>query len=286
MTTKMRNVFILFLLLPQSNLLFSQNLIPNGDFELGPDSSSYGWTHRLDECSPDGSIDGPTYWEATNGSPDLLMEYDIVCDWDVDTANSGDAYVVFVYNEIGKTTLIMPVEKDSTYRLSYYAKWEHFGGLATEPTRVTFSILPDGNEIISPYFSIPHVWIYVETEFIAESDGVEFQIAGTEHITGGIDIDDISLKKIRPIGLDLEHLNGHKSITPYPNPFINEITLTSKNDSESTFLLYAPDGELIDNFVFTGTTTHSPPTNTLGIYYYEIWQEERVISRGKVIKID
>ena len=97
--------------------VFSQNLIPNGDFELGPDSSSGGWSIGVWDttCSPTTIVYGPDFWFVVDATPDRMVEGDIpTCNWDNDTAQSGKAYIDFAsggtgnpnYTESAKAILI------------------------------------------------------------------------------------------------------------------------------------------------------------------------------------
>lgn len=103
-----------------------QNLVPNGDFELGGDSTSIGWLFKLQpNCQGGGPMAGPDFWTVTSPSPDRIIEGQIYCNWDNDTAQSGIAFIVVGGNEAGKTTLLSPLETDSFYRLTCYYNWKH-----------------------------------------------------------------------------------------------------------------------------------------------------------------
>lgn len=99
----MKKLTIILLLLPLG--LFGQNLIPNGDFELGPDSSSAGWAigYPWDStgngCDPQSFVNGPDDWQIVSSSPDRMVESNMpICNWDIDTAASGKAWIDFGYN--------------------------------------------------------------------------------------------------------------------------------------------------------------------------------------------
>src|SRR5690606_27851611 len=132
---EMRNIILIqILLLSQSAKGFAQNLVPNGDFEVGPEDSSTGWENQLDGCTVSGSMDGPDHWYKVNFSPDRLVNGDYSCDFSSIEAQSGKAYVDFVYMESGKTVLLEPLIKGETYKLTFWARWQTFQDAATEPS--------------------------------------------------------------------------------------------------------------------------------------------------------
>lgn len=121
--------FLLVLVFILPFLSSSQNLIPNGDFELGTDSSSVGWVEGFDStCTITDTVFGPDFWSVISGTPDRLVEGNICSNWSDDTAQSGKAFIhLYIGNqagveqEAGSVSLIIPLEKDSSYQLSYYA---------------------------------------------------------------------------------------------------------------------------------------------------------------------
>src|SRR5258706_16420149 len=82
---------------------YSQNMIPNADWELGPTvSTDYatGW-----------AVNGPDDWTVTNESPDRIYWGSLAAFRDNDSAESGLAYVMFYgpFPESGKCTLNAPL---------------------------------------------------------------------------------------------------------------------------------------------------------------------------------
>ena len=206
---------------------FSQNLIPNGDFELGPDSTSLGWCCRYDNsCILVGSVAGPNSWTVVNGSPDRLIEADPLCDYDLDTAQSGISYTVFIYDEAGKTALSMPLQKDSTYQLQYYASLESFQGISTQPSRIQFKFNNNGNIIMSDFITTLD-WMHFDTIFTASANSTELEVWGVEQTISGIKLDNFSLLKyyITDIGFTNKNEDG---ITLFPNPANDFINITLK----------------------------------------------------------
>ncbi|MFP5471983.1 MAG: hypothetical protein ACLGGV_10360, partial [Bacteroidia bacterium] len=142
---------------------FAQNLVPNPSFEEGPNRTSAEWTYGLkSDCTFDSPIVGPDYWTVVKPTPDRMIEGDIPCNWDNDTAQSGSSYIVLgissgIYGESGKATLISPIQKDSIYLLSYYVSRETFRGASTQPYRCAFIFNAD--TLISSYI-VDNEWEY------------------------------------------------------------------------------------------------------------------------------
>lgn len=175
---------------------YSQNLIPNPDFEEGPPSSSYGWENQLDGCTVSGSMDGPDYWYKVNLTPDRLINGDITCDFSAIDAQSGKAYVDFVYGESGKTVLVEPLVKGQSYLLTFWARWQTFQDAATEPSGVQFIFSSNGNIVQPPLIDNKDEWKKIEVIFIAESYSKEMEIMGTVENFGGVCIDNMSLTRV------------------------------------------------------------------------------------------
>ncbi|MBI5218076.1 MAG: T9SS type A sorting domain-containing protein [Bacteroidia bacterium] len=227
--------------------LQAQNLVPNGDFELGPDSSSIGWYWRLDSnCSALDTVLGPDFWIVVSDSPDRLIEGDIpyiYCVWDNGTAQSGKAYTVFIYDEAGKTTLLAPLQKDTIYRFQYYLSWETFQGLATQPSRIEFRFNNGGNTIASAHIATIQ-WNYFDTVFVASGNSTEMEIWGIEPVTGGVKVDNISLTK--NFGTTINDIqNNNDRITLFPNPADDFIYVALKNKNISHLTLMNGVGENI-----------------------------------------
>lgn len=220
-----KHLYIFFLF---SSSLFAQNLIPNGDFELGPDSSAEGWSLWWDSaCSNPVPVNGPDFWNIVSSTPDRVLEDDIFvgCLYDIDTAQSGKTWIQVGYGEAGKTTLLTPLQKDSSYRLSYYASRETFQGTGTLQPRQEFRFNNGGNIITSPYISLAK-WQYYDTVFIASANSTELEIEGIEFVTSGFKLDNISIQKESLNGINSVQ-NIKNAITVSPNPVVDKFTITS-----------------------------------------------------------
>ncbi|MBI3501837.1 MAG: T9SS type A sorting domain-containing protein [Bacteroidetes bacterium] len=219
--------------------------MPNGDFELGPDSSSGAWLYGIDSvgCTAVGTVLGPDFWTVVSPSPDRLIEGDIPCNWDKDTAQSGKAYVDFAYTESGKTTLISPLQKDSLYQLSVYLSLQTFKGTYTQPHRVVFIFNNGGDSIIAPYVNMPPHWQHLDTTFKASANSTEITINGFALVSSGTNVDNIFLQKISGTGINYFDINTN--ITLFPNPANDFIIVSVKGTIIFSIFLFNHIGEKI-----------------------------------------
>lgn len=191
-----KSYLIIIGLIVQTQICYSQNLIRNPDFEDGPEHSAYGWENQLDGCVVSGSMDGPDYWYKVNLTPDRLINGDITCDFSQIDAQSGKAYVDFVYGESGKTFLVEPLQKGETYILTFWARWQTFQDAATEPSGIQFIFSNNGNILKPLPIENKDEWKQFTISFIAKSDSKEMEIMGTIDKFGGVCVDNMSLTKI------------------------------------------------------------------------------------------
>ncbi|MEI6143903.1 MAG: hypothetical protein WCP85_31795, partial [Mariniphaga sp.] len=224
----------------------AQNLIPNGDFELGPDSSSMGWQYGIWDttgggCSPTVFVTGPNLWTVVTGSPDRLVNGHMPpCNWDNDTAQSGNAYAVFgekfavaTLPEVGKATLLMPLQKDSAYHLSYYVKLETFSHLTFQPVRIAFVFNNNGDSLASSFVS-DTIWQYRDTIFMASANSTEIEITGADSSLSAVDVDNVKLEKISSNGVE-DYINQEK-FNIYPNPVKDILFIVPKKLLYAVFL--------------------------------------------------
>jgi hypothetical protein len=274
-------LFFPFLLLCTSS--FAQDLIPNGSFETGPDSSAIGWSQQTDStCALFGNVAGPDDWVMVRNTPDRLVEGDINCDWDRDTAKSGRAFITFVYNEAGKTTLTMPLEEDSVYVLSYYASWQTFQGSATTPSQVRFSFNNGGNELTSPFIGSLQ-WQYYDVVFVASANSTEMTVEGLQVAIGGVNLDNLSL---RPASYtDVANYSALKhSIQLFPNPYSTTLNITTDLEGTQQVVLYDAAARPVLQRTFSRTTALNTAALPKGFYFYKISNKKGVIKTGKVLK--
>lgn len=256
-------IIAVFLLL---NKGFGQNLVPNGDFELGPLSSSEGWMFKLDNtCSSLEILFGPDFWVVLDDSPDRLIDTDIHCDFDITNAQSGNAFINLIYQEAGKVTLTQPIKKDSTYKLGAYLMLNTFNGLSSQSNRFCIKFSNTNDSIFSPYVS-SNMWTYFDTIFIAKSDASEIEVWVKDFVQSGLYIDNIQLTRINSVFLN-EKFDSKFNIYPNPtNEFLN-IDLSTLNQDKIEFRILDLMGKTV--YIDTIHSQHSTfdiKNLSLGIY--------------------
>lgn len=212
-----------------------QNIIPNGDWELGPVESSdpfTGWN----------SNGPPTYWEAI-ATPDRIVYGSPALSRDGDPAQSGNAYCVFYgppYSEGGKCELVYPVEAGTKYYLCYWLDVdENFDG---GPGRMQF-IFSGGDTIHTPYVTNTGDWQYFDTSFVASSNSDSLYLFANGN----------NLMKIDNMNLDTVQCdsttnsigfweNQKNEIKWFPNPAHTEIYFSKEISSVS---IYNSFGQLL-----------------------------------------
>src|SRR5690606_6685568 len=117
------------------------------------------------------------------------------CDFSPIQAQSGNAYVDFVYMESGKTILSEPLEEGQAYTLRFWARWQTFQDAATAPSGIKIAFSSVGNEIEPAPINNKDDWKLFEYEFIALANSKEMQIVGTIDKFGGVCVDNITLEK-------------------------------------------------------------------------------------------
>lgn len=231
-------ILIIFIL--YCGLCRAQNLIPNGDFELGPDSSSNSWYigYPFDTtgngCSPTTFLSGPDFWIKTAGSPDRLHEDNMpICGWSMDTAYTGKAYCQFVSGnngayEAGKTTLISPLVKDTIYKLHYCVMLQTFLGQGTAPAQTAFVFNNSSDSFASPLIFIAQ-WQCFDTIFTASNSATEITVRGVYPIGGaGMNVDNLILQKWTPTGIN-EFKDSNTAISLFPNPVNGILNIKTNN---------------------------------------------------------
>lgn len=261
-----------------------QNLIPNGDFELGPDSSSTGWIAWADTtCTDVLPMDGPDFWINISSSPDRMVEGGVfTCNWDNDTAQSGKAWVDFGWNdEAGKTTLISPLEIDSFYLLQGYIKLETYQGVVTQPHRLAFVFNNSGDSIVLPYSNSQ--WQYFDTLFVASANSTEIKITSIEMVGSATKVDNISLQKVSSTSIN-EINNLKKLIVIYPNPANDYITINTNKTNVFNVGVF----NTLGTFLFSKQLNNQTPLHVghlaKGIYILEIDTGKEIQSKKIIIQ--
>jgi polyhydroxybutyrate depolymerase len=77
---------------------------------------------------------------------------------------------------------------------------------------------------------------------------------------------------------------NNNSFKIFPNPFIDQLTISNLKDEKITFVLYDNLSHQIIKERLTSSTTLITDRLPSGIYFYEIWNSKKQIASGKVIK--
>jgi Secretion system C-terminal sorting domain len=259
-----------------------QNLVLNGDFELGPTESTEDWANAVDtNCNILGIVGGPTFWTVTSSSPDRLYEGDIQCGWDNDTASSGSAYVMLgfgSFTESGKTTLISQLMVDSAYRLSCYLQLETARSSTLIPSRLSFLFNNNGDSIPTPMISDSTNWLYYDTIFIATANSTEMEIMNSGGLSFGVKLDNIILEKISITSVS--NISLQNQIKVFPNPTNNGIiNLHFSKNKRVKYNLYNALGKEITIGNFENNQQIDLTNHSHGIYFLRFQIEDSVFTK-------
>jgi hypothetical protein len=128
---------------------------------------------------------------------------------------------------------------------------------------------------------------YYATEILKCSDG-GILIHGLTFTTSPPFITNLVVFKLNQDGLftGTDHLvDVPISKPPYPNPFMDEITIEPANNNTVEFELYSEDARLVFSQKISSPSIISLSFLPEGMYYYRISQEDKVIQSNKIIKI-
>ncbi len=273
-----------FLFLSSLSVLVTKsqvNLVPNPSFEIGPDSTSVAWFGGIDSsCIITGTVLGPTSWSVINPSPDRLIEGDIPCNWDNDTAAFGKAYVVFGgQNESGQATLLSGVMKDSSYRLTCYVNLNTFRGIVTQPSKLCFKFTGSGDSIVTPFIASTD-WKYFDTTFIATSNSSIIEIWGRSNAPSAINLDSLVLTKIQITAI--LPVNSPPNYSVYPIPARERIYFSGIHNINKIVLsdhfgkINSIYSEVSENYI-------DLPENLSGLYFIQIEADQKIINMRVLI---
>ncbi len=276
---------LLLIFLPFSFFSFSQNLIPNGDFELGPNRTSAEWLWGMDsDCVFTDTVLGPDYWTVVEPSPDRLVEGDIFCGWNNDTAQSGNAFIVLGYSppgETGKTTLLSSLEADSLYYLKYYISYQGGCSGTPSPARVTFKF-NGGDSIISPFILNNQSWTEYDTIFIASANSTEIEISGSGTLNSCSNVDNISLIKVT--SSFVKNNVQTNSIKIYPNPSLGFLYITDDNIGDIRIYNLLGQGMKFSFFKENNTFSLNLSELSSGVYFIQVKKNHALINSKFFLK--
>jgi len=258
-----------------AQISFAQNLIPNPDFELGPNQSTIfgGW----------GASEGPDLWIVTKNSPDRIYYGSIAQFRDNDSAQSGLAYVIFYgqpFPEAGKATLLSPLQVGATYHLIYHLDidtnfYDGSGG-------IVFNFNNGGDSIYSPLQINTGKWERYDTTFVASASSTEIEILGIGNAL--VKVDSISLELDTPAGI-INYIKTDENISIFPNP-TNGKTAVFFNFSKNTdaiMRIYNLLGILMGEHKFNGSFNIVLSNLKAGIYIVIVTTSNKRISEKLVI---
>ena len=76
----------------------------------------------------------------------------------------------------------------------------------------------------------------------------------------------------------------NENVSPFPNPFSNQLTFSLAHNGQTTVSLYNFLGQQVMQQTFTNSTTINTAQLADGIYFYQLMNDKRIIKSGKLIK--
>jgi|SRR5688572_25551267 len=316
----MKKLCFLVILIVTCGYCEGQNLVPNGDFEqysACPGPSSVDVTLAVPWINPgSGAIVG--------GTPDYFNQCSTLPGWDVPVSgfgyqipHSGQAYagIILYYDDIYnareyiEVQLTSPLSPGLCYHFEMYmALSEEYGKYTTDDIGVYFSnTLVTGNNHYQPLTNIPQLnntqgnypdslnWILLSGNYTA--------IGGENYIVIGnfknnantnfilynataiydesyIFIDDVSLT----LCTGLQEQNDLSGISLYPNPFSDEINISTERNELIEIIVYDAIGNKVIKQSFTISTSLNTEKLAKGIYMYEVKNRNGVLKKDKIVK--
>lgn len=307
----MKTISYTLLALAINSFAYSQNLVPNGDFEI------------FDPCPvTQGHIEYAQPWtNPAQATPDYFNVCAAGTNGGVPINNrgyqmpfSGDGYAGFLLSskqsqinvrEYISVELIEPLVSGETYELQFHLNLANSSNHALSTMGAYFSSsssFPLNGQLIDV---IPQIvnetgplidtlnWIPISAEYIA-SGGETFLTIGNfahdddseiEEVNGTYDwsfyyIDDVSLTNI--ISSNLE--STLPSVNIYPNPFTNNFNITVSKDNHYHLDLFDITGRKILATKFLGDTSVNTHKLSDGIYFYELSSSKGILEKGKMLK--
>jgi hypothetical protein len=299
---------------------YTQNLIPNPSFEdtiscpTGDNqiNKAVGWV--LTRTSPDYFNSCATI--ASNASvPENIFGYQY--------AATGNAYAGFwakesttLYKEHFGTQLISNLQIGMRYFVSLKVNLSPKNGNVTDycainKIGVLFSTINYGLFYPSPVNNYAQVytdsiitdtlnWTTIKGSFVADSN-YSFITIGNFFDDAQIDsiqlsgsychsyyfVDDIcvstdSLICYSTVGIQEPKRNN--VVILFPNPFTNQINLTSKRNELSEVILFDITGRILLSQSFVNSTSINTEQLAKGIYLYNVRNNKRVMKYGKIVK--
>ena len=309
----LRSSFILFAYLTSASICFSQELIPNGDFE------------EFTSCpTGQGQLDSLLHWfKPTGGTTDFYHACSPLSNFQVPNnilgyqpALSGDGYAgailyssnTFNYREYMECKLNEPMVVGTPYYISINVNVPNYSKLATENIEVYFSdtlitgvfgssVLPYEPQLINSLGLITDTVNWVELSWIYTANG------GEEYMIIGNFNDDANSTTdfINPFvsgatqaylffdNISLSVFTGSESIetdlfSTYPNPVENDLFIRSKNNVPYTIFIYDILGTRQYEARLTVNDRHDLSDLKPGVYLVHLKSESGITYWNKIIK--
>jgi OOP family OmpA-OmpF porin len=301
-----------------------QNLVPNPSFEdtmSCPDMLSeinwcMYWHNAGDSFPPD--LSTPDYYNTCSTANGIAPPN---CNWGYQNPHSGNAFAfintyVSVFPDLRESiqaALLQSLVIGQKYYVSFYANLPYgtVHALASNKLGALFTTF----QFIQPNYAhtinFAHVytdslitdtlnWTRISGSFIADSAYTYitisnfFDSAHTKTLNlnsnfnaSGYYIDDVcvstdSLTCNPPIGIT--EIKNQESMVLFPNPFIDQINITTKINEFVEINLYDITSRKIFNQTFTNSTSINTQQLAKGIYLYEVRNKKGVIKQGKIVK--
>ena len=308
-----KHILIFIFPLCSQYFAYTQNLIPNGDFE------------QNSGCNNITSIlSAPPWFNPTGGTPDYFN----VCatnfifqvplnDFGYQQPHSGAGYAGLIpyyddlmfareYMEVPLTT---PLTANACYYFEMYvALSENYGRLTTDDIGAYFStnmisgipgyaILPYIAQVNNTSGVYPDTseWTRVSGYFTA-AGGESYLIVGNFKDNQNTDtllynssifweqsyffIDDVFLALCTGSNEEI----AQTAITTYPNPFKDRLTINTNNNQPFSIALYDITSRKILQAEFTNSITLNTSLLPKGIYSYQVFSQPGILHNGKVTK--
>lgn len=296
----------------------AQNLVPNGDFEQysgcphDPDrlDSALFWMNTSPDVPNSGS---PDYFNACDT---LYVDVPDNFYYGYQHARSGNGYagiILYTPNFGGnvrehiEVQLTQPLTPGWHYHFEMYMSvpdnfvWAcddigvYFSDTAV--TNITnWAPLPFVAQIQNVQGNLPDTtnWIAMtgnywgtggEEYMIIGNFRNDFQTSANPVNLGGqqyayIYIDDVSLTHS---GTGIEEMQND-AVSVYPNPAVDQFQISASIPDQLQLTLFDAEGKMLKMETFCGTTTVSLDGLAQGVYFYEVFSENGLVKKGKVVK--
>jgi hypothetical protein len=301
----------------------SQNLIPNGEFELYSTCptgnsqiySSLFWMTPTTNTGP--SVGTPDYYnQCASYVSAVSVPYNfVVSSGGFQFAHSGGAYsgiTLWVptpdYHEYIEIPLSATLVANTSYHFEMYVNLQNDCKFSTGDIGTYFSdtavtginnyyplpFTPQITNLTGNYFDTLN-WSLVSGSYLAHGGESYLIIGNFNHNfnTNTVVINSNSFYPIAYVYIDnvsltpstgIEDQNDKEVTKIYPNPFSDKLTITAKTNQPLEITLYDITSRKLLQQQFTNSTSINTSQLSKGIYIYELRNNNGVIKKGRVVK--